>query len=168
MATMRKASTAPAAPAAPAPIASAPPSPRNPLVQLLASRLGSIYSRHGGEDSKIRFKAEAETLCREFMPSGGGFDAGTTLDFDASNSRKLVFNTSFHHMDDCGGYVAWTHHSVIVTPEFSGFHIRITGRDRNAIKDYIGDTFHSALSQLIESKWDKETAYMSFRLFSAN
>jgi hypothetical protein len=88
-----------------------------------------------------------EELVREHMPSGGGFDSGTTLDLDSSHADKLVFQTSYHHMDEAGGYDGWTEHTVTVTPSLmSGYHLRVGGRDRNGIKEYIGETFHNALS----------------------
>ena len=84
-------------------------------------------------------------LVREHMPSGSGFDCGTHMDVEASHGEKLVFTTSFHHMDDNGYYCGWTEHTIVVTPSFSGFNLRISGRDRNGIKDYIHDAFSMAL-----------------------
>jgi hypothetical protein len=89
-------------------------------------------------------------LCREHMPSGSGVGlraGGTEFDFDASKPDRLVFNTGFHHMDESGGYDGWTEHQVIVTPSLVfGFELRITGRDRNDIKDYLAELYQSALS----------------------
>lgn len=86
-----------------------------------------------------------ERIARNLLPSGSGFDSGTSFDFEASKPQRLVLNTSFHHMDDGGSYDGWTEHSVIVTPIFGGFDLRVTGRNRRNIKDYIGETFHAAL-----------------------
>lgn len=100
-----------------------------------------------------RHRATIESLVKEHMPSGSGFDSGTTFDFVASKSELLVFNTSFHHMDEHGYYCGWTSHSVIVTPSLCfGFDLRITGRDRNDIKDYIGEVFNAALHTELETK----------------
>jgi hypothetical protein len=86
------------------------------------------------------------TLVDNVMPAGSGFDCGTTLDLDASTPNRLVFTTSFHHMDESGGYDGWTEHTVIVTPCLvSGISLRITGRNRNDIKDYIGEFFDASL-----------------------
>lgn len=109
-----------------------------------------------------RSQEEIERLVKEFMPSGSGFDAGTTFDLDASNRLKMVFKTEFHHMNDNGMYDGWTQHSVIVTPHFGGFDIRVTGRNRNDIKDYIGDAFESALSQMITHTWDNDLLAFTF------
>ena len=76
----------------------------------------------------------------ESAPSGSGFDVGTELN-DKSTPQKLIFNTSYHHMDEAGFYIGWTDHKVIITPSFNGMDIRVTGKDYNAIKDYIADVF---------------------------
>jgi len=92
-----------------------------------------------------RHYAEILTLVRDHMPSGSGFDNGTSIDCDLSHAEKLVFTTSYHHMNDGGCYDGWTEHTVTVTPSFSGFNLRISGRNRNEIKDYIRDCFHQSL-----------------------
>lgn len=90
-----------------------------------------------------------EAIVKEYMPSGSGFDNGTTIDLDASREDRLVFNTAFHHMNEGGFYDGWTEHTVTVKPSFWGTSIKVGGRDRNLIKDYIGDTFHHAGYRLV-------------------
>jgi hypothetical protein len=78
----------------------------------------------------------------ENLPHGSGLDAGVKFDWDNSSPEKLIFTTSFHHMDDHGVYDGWTDHKVIVTPSFYfGIRVNITGRDRNEIKEYLADLF---------------------------
>lgn len=78
-------------------------------------------------------------------PSGSGFDNGTKLGDDSAPNR-LVFDTAFHHMDEHGSYDGWTEHRVIVSPSLAfGFCVRVTGRDRNEIKDYISIVFNEWL-----------------------
>jgi hypothetical protein len=60
---------------------------------------------------------------------------------ESSTPDKLVFNTSFHHMDENGYYTGWTDHNIIVTPTFGSFKIAITGKDRGGIKEYLHDVF---------------------------
>lgn len=92
-------------------------------------------------------------LNREAMPHGAGFDNGVEVVLDSihsdagcSTGSKLVFRTAFHHMDEHGGYAGWTDHIVTVKPAFIGdFDLTVSGRDRNQIKDYIGETFAQAL-----------------------
>jgi hypothetical protein len=124
-----------------------------PLYQILANSLQAM--RNCQETNNIEWRDRHEDtiikLVERYLPSGSGFDNGTKFDFDRSNPNRLVFTTSFHHMNENGYYDGWTEHTVIITPSLvSGFESRITGRDRNEIKDYIGETFHHALGQDVE------------------
>lgn len=84
----------------------------------------------------------------ELLPHGSGFDSGTKLDESKTAPRsRVVFTTAFHHMNDGGYYDGWTQHSVTVKPSLlHGFTLSISGRNRNEIKDYIGEVFESVLS----------------------
>jgi hypothetical protein len=86
-----------------------------------------------------------ERLVKQFMPRGSGFDSGTKIDLDRSHASKLVFETAFHHMDENGFYDGWTEHTVTVTPSFQGFDVRVSGRNRNDIKEYISEQVHYCL-----------------------
>src|SRR5262245_57910277 len=67
-------------------------------------------------------------LTRDFLPRGSGFDMGTVFDFDQSTPSKLVFQTSYHHMDEYGGYTRWTDHTITITPDLAhGFNLRVNG-----------------------------------------
>lgn len=89
-----------------------------------------------------------ERIERETLPSGSGFDSGTKVDLESSKPNRIVLETSFHHMNDCGMYDGWTEHKVIVVPDMIyGIDIRITGRDRNGIKYYIGERISDYLHQ---------------------
>lgn len=102
----------------------------------------------GNFEWEERHLERLESLEREFLPSGSGFDSGTTLDIDASTPNKLVFHTSFHHLHASGYYDGWTDHKVTVTPNLAfGFDLRVSGRNKNGIKEYIAEVFHSALMQ---------------------
>ena len=93
-----------------------------------------------------------EEICRNHAPHGSGFDSGTTFDFNASKPERLVFNTSYHHMNEGGYYDGWTEHQVVVTPSLLfGYHLKVTGRNRNDIKDYIGGCFASFLDVRLEN-----------------
>jgi hypothetical protein len=81
------------------------------------------------------------------MPHGSGFDNGTELDTKTSAREKLIFATSFHHMDDNGSYDGWTEHTVTVRPSLvHGFGLTVSGRNVRGIKDHIAEAFESALS----------------------
>ena len=94
-----------------------------------------------------RWTDTLEKIAKDILPSGAGIDCGTTIDLDRSKPERLVLVTSYHHMNDGGCYDGWTEHEVIITPSFvGGLAVRITGRDRNQIKDYLADVFSVALS----------------------
>lgn len=86
-------------------------------------------------------------MVREHMPSGSGFDAGTSIDLQASTPEKLVFVTAFHHMNDVGMYDGWTRGiRVTVRPSLCfAIELAISGRNRNGIKDDIDAAFRDAL-----------------------
>lgn len=91
------------------------------------------------------------SLVKKYMPSGSGFDQGTTIDLSLSKPNKIDFDTSFHHMDANGGYDGWTDHSITITPDFvSQINLRITGRDRNDVKEYIHEVFSDVLTREID------------------
>lgn len=120
------------------------------LASLVGARLRCLADDNIGKlEWADRHEERANDLVREFLPSGSGFDNGTKLDYEKSTGEKLVFLTSFHHMDEHGGYCGWTDHSVTVGASLQfGLSIKVGGRDRNGIKDYIGEAFESALSTL--------------------
>lgn len=87
-----------------------------------------------------------ETMC-ELLPHGSGIDSGMKFLWDESTGQKLVFTCDFHHMDENGMYDGWTEHKVIITPSFPfGYTMRITGRDRDMIKEYLHDLLHGVFS----------------------
>lgn len=119
-----------------------------PLYRAIAEKLQAIEScrKSGNTDWESRHGDAIEELVKAHMPSGSGFDNGTTLDMTASTPDKLVFQTAFHHMHESGMYDGWTDHSVTIKASLaSGFDMRIGGRDRNDIKDYIAECFSQAL-----------------------
>ena len=116
-----------------------------PIYARFAHHLEAIANcvQRGGMDHAIATHwARIDELMQD-APSGSGIDAGTALARDLSKPDRLVFTTSFHHMNEVGMYDGWTHHNVVVTPSLAhGYCIRVTGRDRNGIKDYLADVFH--------------------------
>jgi hypothetical protein len=122
------------------------------VIQALA---GSISARSnsyvaGNKDWFEKHSDRAKQLIKDFLPSGGGFDSGCTVDFEASSPETIVIHTSFHHMNDNGFYDGWTEHKITIRPSFiSEIDIKVSGINRNEIKDYIAETFEIALTQLV-------------------
>jgi hypothetical protein len=87
-------------------------------------------------------------MLQGLLPHGSGFDNGTLLVNHVSHSEKLVFETAYHHMNDGGFYDGWTEHTVTVTGSLvNDFNLRVSGRNRNEIKDYIYECFDCALRE---------------------
>jgi hypothetical protein len=102
----------------------------------------------GNDEGLVKHRERIESLVINKLPSGSGIDNGVTMNFFDSNPNKLVFDFAFHHMNDVGCYDGWTDHTLTVTPDLAfGFSMKISGTDRNSIKDYLHDTFHTALTE---------------------
>jgi hypothetical protein len=115
-----------------------------------------------------RHEETIERLVKEYMPSGSGFDSGTKIDLERSRAGKLVFTTAFHHMDENGYYDGWTEHRITVTPSFDGFNLRIGGRNRRDIKEYMYQTFDECLNTDLAYafEWDRLSEKYNVKLVS--
>jgi hypothetical protein len=102
--------------------------------------------KHGNAEWKIKHEQRLRDLVRNHLPSGSGWDSGTTIDLERSTGTKLVFTGGFHHMDDNGGYDVWTEHTITVRAHlFLDLDIEISGRDLNDVKDLLHGLFYEAL-----------------------
>jgi hypothetical protein len=99
----------------------------------------------GNAEWIAKHKATLDELIK-LMPSGSGVDSGSTFDFNKSTAEKLVFQVDYHHMDENGFYDGWTTHEVSVTPSLAhDFNLKITGPNKNDVKDYLGDLYCETL-----------------------
>ena len=128
-----------------------------PQIRTLATQISAELFRIGHPNKDIVSDAMAclDRLA-EFLPSGSGFDSGTTLDVDQSSPEKLVFDTSFHAMNEYGYYDGWTDHTVTAQPSFVlGLIICEPANDNPLdIMEYVAETFLEALGQDIEAYRD--------------
>ena len=118
------------------------------LIQEIAATLNAYrWCLERGNDTKVN----RDRLCalEKLLPSGSGFDNGTRVEVDNSTDDKIYLTTSFHHMNDMGYYDGWTDHNVIITPTFSGIDVKVTGRNKNDVNDYIGEVFHDCLMETV-------------------
>ena len=101
----------------------------------------ALYKDHAGE---------VEDLVCEHMPSGSGWDCGTTLDIGESTKDKLVFFGSYHHMDE-GTYCGWSSWTITVKPsliqilDISVECVDDCGNDIGGLDDMLFDWFDRAL-----------------------
>lgn len=117
------------------------------LIQHIAAMCGAYHRCIASNNTEWRQRwSHLISRAARLLPSGGGFDAGTAIDVDKSNDDVVVLTTSFHHMNDAGSYVFWTHHVVTVRPTFDGVTLHVSGRNRNDVKAYIGETLQDVLT----------------------
>ena len=129
-------------------------------VQHLSTLNDKLSNATGRDDELARLEEIADRVeqdlsnLRDLLPSGSGIDNGTRIDIrkcwvKSDEVVKLTLNTSYHHMNDTGYYDGWTDHVVTIRPTLtsSGFSLAITGRNRNDIKDYLGEVFEGALNE---------------------
>ena len=95
----------------------------------------------------------------QILPSGSGIDSGCTIDRDKSTENKIVINSSFHLMDDCGFYDGWMDFRVVVTSSLLfGACVDVKGRfsDRNykysGHKEYLQDVFDNCLNGSVNTE----------------
>ena len=130
----------------------------NTIAQTLARLLQAIeYCQRTGNDYGRIHTDNLETIVRNFLPSGSGWDNGTSINLDESSSERLRFYGGFHHMDSDGFYDGWTEHTIDVTASLAfGLNLRITGRNRNDVKDDLDETFRHILgSELLEHRTEE-------------
>ena len=120
------------------------------IYQQLARSLAAMNNciKSGNKEWETRHFDKIEEIIRNEFPDGSGFDNGTFFDFELSTPDKLVLHTYYCHMNENGYYVDWTDHSIFVTPSLQfGFNLKITGKNRNYIKDYFNELFGDCLNK---------------------
>jgi hypothetical protein len=124
---------------------------KKPLYMVLAR---TIAWQPPVESEYVTRKDERLNELLDMLPSGGGWDLGTSL-AEGSGPEKIMLYGEWHHIND-GMYDGWTEHTIVVTPSLQyGFKLRITGVNRNDIKDVIADEFHEVLSMPV---WEYDYA----------
>ena len=124
------------------------------VIQKLAGTIGAYKNclKSNNKEWQDKHMTEIMRIQDNCLPHGSGIDNGCQIDVDKSTNDKVVISTSFHHMNENGFYEDWTDHVLTITPGFQGISMRISGRDRNDIKDYLYEVFESALSEEIKEK----------------
>lgn len=120
------------------------------LYQAMAKAAGAYHRcvASNNTDWQQKWNDSLKQWTEDYFPRGSGFDRGTKLDLDVSGDDMLVFTTAFHHMNESGMYDGWTEHTVKIRPSLAlGYHVHVTGPNRNDIKSYIAEQFSYALEQ---------------------
>lgn len=120
------------------------------VYQVLANLVQAMHNcqKSGNAEWLQTHTDRAKFIVKEYMPSGSGIDTGTHWDPETSSAARLVFRFSYHHMNDDGMYDGWTDHTLVVIPSLtSDISLRITGDDRNNVKEYLYEVYRHALTQ---------------------
>lgn len=84
------------------------------------------------------------------LPSGSGINTPVKMSEWEKVPLQLTFAVEFQHMSDAG-WTGWTNHDVIVTADLSGPNVRVTGRDKNGIKDYLTELFYDVFAREVSA-----------------
>lgn len=121
---------------------------KRPLYKIIASLIGAIRNceESGNTEWLDKHTERLEWIARNKLPSGSGIDRGTRIDTKASAPDRVFLMTAFHHMDDAGSYDGWTEHTITITPSLAfDFLLKVSGRDRNDVKEYLVQLYQNAL-----------------------
>lgn len=118
---------------------------------LIRARLDCIETKN--ENWQDAHEYSIETLLKKHLPSGSGVDGETTIDYGKSKPDRIVINSSYHVMNEMGGYTGWIDYRVIVTPSLQfNFDLNIIGnfsaKKQLGLRDYLHGVYDHALSEI--------------------
>ena len=127
------------------------------LAQSLAGIVGARNRcvTSGNADWQYNHEHKIDMLINDKLPSGSGIDNGNKLNYEKSTSKKLVIDSSYHTMDDNGGYEECVAFRVIVTASLQlGFNINIVGefssnKYTHGLKEYLYEIYSQALGNAV-------------------
>ncbi len=126
------------------------------VYQRIASLLAQIENCVKSDNEKWEEKAldELESIADCYLPHGSGFDSGSHIDTDASTREEIIIHSSYHHMNEYGGYCGWTEFTVTVTPSLMhGFTFEFENVQDDD-DEYFGSEFQHRLSAIYDNpKW---------------
>jgi hypothetical protein len=136
---------------------------RTTIIAELSATIEVLKSGRASPEWQEKWRNRLDRL-QDMLPSGSGIDNGTKIDFDRSSESKIVLTAGYHHMNDGGYYDGWTDHTITIRPTFRGIDITISGRNRNEIKDYLHDVYHTALTDVIVITYDQKADSFDIQL----
>jgi hypothetical protein len=120
------------------------------LYQLIAETVAWKPTAGDWQDNREKLLHYIE---KSLLPSGSGIDCGTKIDRHGLKTSTFRLFVEFHHMDENGSYDGWTVNNVTVRPSMVyGFTLHIGGRDKNQIKDYLGEVYDACLREEVDDE----------------
>lgn len=90
----------------------------------------------------------------EVIPRGSGIDRAPRKRSDIEVMPSVIrFEIGYHHEDD-GGFYGWTDHVITIRPAFDGLDVRVSGRNRRNVKDYLHEAMEHAFTRHVT--WDEQ------------
>ena len=102
-----------------------------------------------------KHESRIEEIAKNYLPSGSGFDSGSTVNIGDSTGNRIVIDSSYHHMNENGYYDGWTDMTIIVTPSLAfGFDIKIKApgipKKYRMDRDYFHECFSTSLDTILD------------------
>jgi len=125
-----------------------------PLYEEIAILIDAIKNcqQMGNAVWEDNHRERLQEIERNHLPSGAGFDSGSTINLDRCSQNRIVIESGFHMMDEWGSYIGWIHFDVIVVPVFGGIDVIVKGpfakADAMDLKEYIATVFFEDLNKI--------------------
>lgn len=114
--------------------------------------LDNCKRNHNGE-WRVRWHERLNALV-QLIPSGSGIDQTPRTELGVEIEPDAIrFDVGYHHMNSDGFYTGWTEHTVTIRPAFDGINVRVSGPNRNDVKDYIHEVMNHAFTRHVT--WDE-------------
>lgn len=88
---------------------------------------------------------------QHILPHGSGIDSGCSVDIMKSGIDKVTIDVPHHDMDENGMYCGWSYYRVVVTMNFAGLNVKVTG-GKKADREYIRELMQNALEYVPTSE----------------
>lgn len=86
---------------------------------------------------------------RNYLPHGSGINSGCTIEREFKKDC-VILHVPYHNMDENGYYCGWSDFKIVCKPEFDGISLKIIGKDKYFVKDYLYDLFNNCLTEMID------------------
>ncbi len=90
-----------------------------------------------------------DELEKNYLPHGSGIDSGCIIN-RTFKKDTVIINVPYHLMDENGYYCGWQTYRLIIKPKFDSLSIKIQGKDKYLLKDYLYDLFDHVLNEELE------------------
>ena len=111
------------------------------------SKLIDNYKSSDHTDWAAFHEEKLAKLCRDHLPRGIGVFGVSVA---ATTDTKAVFYCLYRHTDKHGYFVCNTAYRIVVRPTFTGLAIRVLGRNKYNVKEYLADQFRDALERIVD------------------